>query len=592
MPTERSPSPEVFAQPIEPQGLAISPDGTQVALLYMRGPQPCLGLFDVGTGEPIREIGLSCGQPGGLIWSPEGSRLAFYAARKDAPTSHIFVVDPVSGNMRDLTPDLGRVAFIPSWSPRGDWLAFSAYTPPSGTEMPQVFTVNLAGEIRQWTTGGLRSIRPIVSPNGTTVAFLREGEERLWLLDLSTGATRPLLADGSYDLHHGCFCPDGSRLVVTQYCGSYMETAAIVEVVRGELTPATPRVREFARCAWSPSGKCISYVGDRRHVVLVSLEGETLREEALGSSRVMAGFSTSPAWAAKADVLAAMDEQGNAWVGGVKMPFRRVTSFPAVRPLPSEPVEVSYASSDGVEVPALLLVPPGPLSGRAVVWVHGGPWGTVWRDFMHASRLRQYLEVMLQAGLAVLAPDYRGSSGHGEEWEAVSPEQRGVVDVDDVAAGARCLVGRGLAQEHSVAVAGCSFGGYLTLMALARYPDVFACGISLWGVLDPRRLPGAFGAASGAGIPEERLVRQSPLRLLDRMRAPLLLLHAGQETMATEEEVRQIQGTLTRHGGICEVTIFADDTHGFPLHTEEACHALASFCQRHLGGDLQRTTNS
>ena len=62
--------------------------------------------------------------------------------------------------------------------------------------------------------------------------------------------------------------------------------------------------------------------------------------------------------------------------------------------------------------------------------------------------------------------------------------------------------------------------------------------------------------------------------------------------MATEEEVRQIEGTLTRHGGICEVTIFADDMHGFPLRTEEACEALVAFCRRHLGGGLQRTTNS
>lgn len=582
MPTHCSPWSEVFAAPVEPQGLAISPDGAQVALLYMRGPQPHIGIFDVSTGEPLREMALSCGQPGGLSWSPGGSQLAFYASSKEARASHIYVADPLSGDVRDLTPNLSRVAFIPGWSPGGDWLAFSAYTPPTGTEKPQVFTVNLAGEIRQWTTGGLRSIRPIVSPDGTTVAFLREAQERLWLLDLTTGATRPLLADGSYDLHHGCFCPDGSRLVVTQFCGDYMEVAAMVEVATGHVTPATPRVRELARCAWSPSGKCISYVRDRRHVVLVSPEGETLREEALGSGRVMAGFSTSPVWAAKADVLAAMDKQGNAWVGGVEAPFRQVTFFPAVKPLPCEPVEVSYPSTDGVAVPALLFMPPGPPSGRAIVWVHGGPWGTAWRG-LHAPRDRRYLEVMLQAGLAVLMPDYRGSSGHGEEWQGVSPEQRGVVDVDDVAAGARYLVGRGLAQEHSVAVAGCSFGGYLTLMALARYPDVFACGISLWGVLDPRRQPGAFGAASGAEIPEERLVRQSPLRLLDRMRAPLLLLHAGQEMMATEEEVRQIQGTLTRHGGICEVTIFADDTHGFPLHAEEACHALASFCQRHLG---------
>ncbi|HUT75418.1 MAG TPA: alpha/beta fold hydrolase [Armatimonadota bacterium] len=449
-----------------------------------------------------------------------------------------------------------------------------------------MFTVDLAGEVRQWTSGELGSMRPIVAPDGTTVAFLHGGEERLWLLDLPTGAARPLLAEGSYDLHHGCFCPDGSRLVVTQFCGDYMEVAAMVEVATGHVTPATPRVHELTRCSWSPSGACISFVRDRQHVVLVSPEGETLCEAALGGGRVMAGFSTSPVWAAKADVLAAMDEQGNAWVGNVRMPFRQITFFPAVKPLPCEPAEVSYPSSDAVEVPALLLVPPVPLSGRAIVWVHGGPGATVWRDLITLPHLRRYLEVMLQAGFVVLAPDYRGSSGHGEEWQSVPPEQRGIVDVDDVAAGARYLVSRGLAKQRSVAVAGYSFGGYLTLMSLARHPDTFACGVSLYGVLNPRRQPGAFGAKFGDEIPEERLARQSPLLMMDQVRAPLLITHAGQENMATEEEVRRIQGALTQHGGICEVTIFTDDTHGFPLHTEEACEALVAFCRRHLGGRI------
>jgi dipeptidyl aminopeptidase/acylaminoacyl peptidase len=581
MPMHRVSQSDVFAEPVEPLGLAISPDGAQVALAYMRGPQPCLAISDVGAAEPAREIALSCGRPGGLIWSPNGSLLAFYAAQRDTPAHHIYVADPRSGEVRDLTPGFGRVAFIPSWSPRSDWLAFSAYTPPVGMEWPQVFTVSLAGGLRQRTTG-LMSIRPIVSPDGRTTVFMREDARRLWLLDFATGAARPLLTEGSYDLHYGCFAPDGSRVVVTQYCGGYMEKAAIVEMASGALTPVTPQVRELARCSWSASGRCISFVRDRWHVVLVSPDGETLGEAALGSGRVMAGFSTSPVWAAQADVLAAMDEQGNAWVGGVDRPFRQVTFFPEVRPLPCEPAEVSYPSGE-VEVPALLFVPPGGSSGRAIVWVHGGPWATAWRDLTHGPKSRQYLEAMVGAGFAVLAPDYRGSSEHGEEWERVAPEQRGIIDVDDLAAGARYLVGRGLAQEHSVAVAGYSFGGYLTLMALARYPDTFACGVSLSGVLNPERLAGAFGLDVGSQIPEERLANQSPLFVADQIRVPLLILHAGQETMATEEEVRHIQEALTRRGRTCEVTICPDDVHGFPLHTEEACEALVAFCGRHVG---------
>ena len=101
-----------------------------------------------------------------------------------------------------------------------------------------------------------------------------------------------------------------------------------------------------------------------------------------------------------------------------------------------------------------------------------------------------------------MAPHHAGSLSPAERLAterraAALPEQRGIADVDDVAAGVRYLAGRGLAQEHSVALAGYSFDGYLTLMALARHPDILACGVSLFGVLNPRRRRwGGFRACS------------------------------------------------------------------------------------------------
>ena len=94
----------VFSQPISPQGITISQDGKQVALIYMRDEIPYLGIFDVEKGKPILENELACGRPGGLTWSPDGSLLAFFASAENVTASHIFTADPSTENRQKLDP--------------------------------------------------------------------------------------------------------------------------------------------------------------------------------------------------------------------------------------------------------------------------------------------------------------------------------------------------------------------------------------------------------------------------------------------------------------------------------------------------------
>jgi len=244
-----------------------------------------------------------------------------------------------------------------------------------------------------------------------------------------------------------------------------------------------------------------------------------------------------------------------------------------------QPEQVCYASTGGVEVPALLLKPPehSPGHSPAAVWVHGGPWAEAASD-LNSSNSR-YLTALLDAGFVILLPDYRGSTGHGEGWEWVREGQRGVVDVDDVVAGKRFLEESGLAAPGRVALAGYSYGGYLTCMALARGESDWACAASLWGLLNPLQMPDAWSRDQhGNDLPD--LTDVAPLNYLHRMSVPLLILHGSQDGIATLDEVNQTQSALQNHGTPCEVRIF-DDAHGLPLSTDKAVKHLVSFFRRY-----------
>jgi dipeptidyl aminopeptidase/acylaminoacyl peptidase len=151
-----------------------------------------------------------------------------------------------------------------------------------------------------------------------------------------------------------------------------------------------------------------------------------------------------------------------------------------------EPVHVRYPSADGREVPALLYVPHaeavrGTMPG-AVLYVHGGPTGQHFRWWDPTPQL------LANRGLVVLAPNVRGSTGYGREWQELNRRDWGGGDLADVIAGVEWLATEKIADPKSIGITGGSYGGYMTLYALARHPDRFAAGVSSVGVVSWKSL--------------------------------------------------------------------------------------------------------
>jgi dipeptidyl aminopeptidase/acylaminoacyl peptidase len=201
-----------------------------------------------------------------------------------------------------------------------------------------------------------------------------------------------------------------------------------------------------------------------------------------------------------------------------------------------------------------------------LVMVHGGPTSSA------SAGLSLDRAFFTSRGIAVVDVNYRGSDGYGRAYRDGLNGGWGVVDVDDTAAAARFLAERGDVDPTRMAVRGGSAGGYTTLACLAFRPDVFAAGISLFGIADlelihedthkfeSRYEEQLVGPWEGS----RRLWRErSPIHALDRIRAPLLLLQGDDDRVVPPSQLDAMEAAFQSGGQAYVAMRFAGEGHGF-----------------------------
>jgi dienelactone hydrolase len=231
----------------------------------------------------------------------------------------------------------------------------------------------------------------------------------------------------------------------------------------------------------------------------------------------------------------------------------------------SRPVPHMITARDGLSLPAWLYRPPASsATSGAVVYLHGGP---------EAQARPEYSEIfpeLLNAGISVLTPNVRGSSGSGRTFVHADDKEKRFAAIDDVADCVRFLVDNQLADPRRIACAGWSYGGYLTMAAMTFHPDLFAAGVTICGMSDLTTFyrntePWIADAAYpkyGHPVNDRELLEQlSPLRRVDALAAPLLVVHGANDTNVAVSESEQIVDALRRAGRDVRFLLFDDDGH-------------------------------
>jgi dipeptidyl aminopeptidase/acylaminoacyl peptidase len=230
---------------------------------------------------------------------------------------------------------------------------------------------------------------------------------------------------------------------------------------------------------------------------------------------------------------------------------------------------VSYKSFDGMKIHALVVKPRVKRLGSpppAIVFVHGGPNRQTTLSFL------TIYHVLAEAGFVVIAPNYRGSTGYGKRFEDANNKDWGGGDLKDITSAVQYFAARSDIDPKRVGITGGSYGGYMTLMALSRTPEVWRAGVELYGMpdlvmdylLSKSRFADWYETEMGNPKTHAALFRErSPLPYLDDIKAPLLVFQGGGDTNVPKAESDLLVAVLKELKKKHEYIVYPDEGHVF-----------------------------
>ncbi len=255
---------------------------------------------------------------------------------------------------------------------------------------------------------------------------------------------------------------------------------------------------------------------------------------------------------------------------------------------------------DGTAVHGYLVLPPGRPARDlpVIVYPHGGPH---WRDVWEMGRFRE-IQLLANRGYAVLQVNFRGSTGYGKSYLTAGFKQNGLAVQNDLTDGVRHLISEGIADPSRIAIIGGSYGGYAVLAGLAFTPELYACGVSLFGVSSFFTFLEALAQWTDMSVHYERighpirdrelLTRTSPLLHVENIRVPILIAQGGRDPIVNPEESDQMVAALREQNVPVEYIYHAEEGHGyFSRHDNwlDLWRAIEAFLAEHLDATASKT---
>ncbi len=564
----------------------LSPDGRTVAFVSDISGAMELWTVPAAGGWPSQLTNLN-ERVADIRWSPDGQWLVFTSDYGGNERRDLFRVAAAGGAVEKLS-DTKLSESEPRFSPDGKRLAFTA--DPDREFHFQLHVMDLdSRKITRLTHEAVKLQGPLWSPDGKTIAINRSGDEQkgeTLLIDAATGAKvviEPPVKDGI--LWPEAFAPDGKGLLLlarnkdgfVQLAVQNLQPAAAAGQPPRPGRPLTfmgPANWDVTEARWNKDG--IYYLlneGGATSLGFLPTEGrpatllparESLHQLSLDSSgRTLAVIRedvTRPAdvWVGKLSPgLDNLKQVTFSMLGGVKADEL------------SSGQMVAYPSFDGLKIHALLVKPRVPRLGTpppAIVYVHGGPNGQTTLSF------DPYLQVLAEAGFAVIAPNYRGSTGYGKKFEDANNKDWGGGDLKDLTAAVKHFGASGDIDPQRVGITGGSYGGYMTLMALSRTPTVWKAGVEMYGMpdlvmdylLSKSRFAEWYETEMGNPKSDAALFRErSPLPYLDDIQAPLLIFQGAGDTNVPKAESDLLVAVLKELKKPHEYIVYEDEGHGF-----------------------------
>lgn len=551
--------------------------------------------WDTATGAltPLLPDGVPCGY--GLL-SPDGEWFTFFRDTGGNERGQVVRVPFDGGPIVSLTPGAPDVASsttpfplpVLTQSATGNRIAFVV----SDSDGFRLCAVDIAGDgapgpPRVLLAGRPLLRAPVLSADGAIAAVCsnaRTGKQQydLWILDRD-GAEIARWSDGetaSVEAIAFSPIPGDTRLLCTSDASGF-KRPVLVDAATGDAQPlvgSDAPAGELVPLCWSEDAWSVLLCGFENAQQRLYLWDAAMRRTVAvphppGTFVHYGGFGTHLANDGTARVL--FTDEATPVRAVAIAPDGTVRTLLAGPDAPAGPPlrSVTFASSDGATVQAWLATPPGDGPFPTVLHVHGGPHGVTTRTYGLGTS-------WVERGFAFLSVNFRGSTTFGREFQQKIWGDVGHWELEDMVAARNFLVDSGIAVPDRIAVTGGSYGGYLTLLALGKRPDLFAAGAATVALADNAMawedaspLLQGIMTASFRGTPAERpdLYRDSsPIAYADHFRAPILVVQGRNDTRCPARQMEAFEAALRERGKPIEV-LWYDGGHGFG-NRERAVH--------------------
>lgn len=509
----------------------------------------------------------------------DGSRLIVSQSRSSNEHDRLFLLSRDSGTLEPLTPEQSdHYVFGGSFHPDGRSILYSAdidYLSGKGTDGSWLYVQDLATGERRVIARARSMIErtPEISPDGRRVLYhrgaLHPAGMQIWLASWDGSDDRPLFSAGDRFRAYGHWIDDGRILIQAETV-----THARIGVLQLESGDIRWLVDDPAR---NIENVVVGHGG--RQAMLCEVKASRLMPALLD----LESGQDVPIRRSDMSLLPLQQHPGGDWIveayrsDGPHAFWRLDAETGRARPLAlslgkgecqfAGAKDFRWISSDGTPIQGWLYEPKGESRGL-VVWVHGGP---TWHSEDWVNPVVQFL---VSAGFTVLDPNYRGSTGFGIPFrDAIKRDGWGGAEQDDIRTGIEALIAAGKARAGRIGVAGLSYGGYSSWVAITRFSDLVDAACAICGMYElgidyhNTEMPHgrAYSEEMMGGTPEqfpERYFNASPRNFVGRIKGKLMIVHGLADSNVSPANTELAVKDLDARGIPYRLLTFPDEGHG------------------------------
>lgn len=541
-------------------------------------------------------------------WSPDSKQIAFITKREDVKEQQIYLLNNQGGEAKQLTKHVTSVSNI-QWSPDGLSIYFLASDPKTKEEKEKdkikddvitfdenykqrhLWRISLSDKVEQRLTEGDFSILNYnLSRDGTKISFHKSptplyddtDEGEIWVMN-SNGNGKVQLTNNTVAEQRAVLSPDNQMVLFIADCNElfepyYNDNLFLVPATGGKSKILLPEMPFEVRSAtWSSDGKQIYFVantGVRTELFQFDLKSEKLKQLTKGDHSIT-NWSYVPQTKKHVFRINEASSPGDVWMlsKNKSTQITKVFDYLSQNFLLPEQEAIRWKGEDGVTVEGLLYYPLNYQKGKAyplVVQTHGGPASSSRFGF---SRWSRYTQVLAAKGYAVLMPNYRGSTGYGDDFlrDMVGHYYR--QSHLDVMTGVDHLIELGIVDADRMAKMGWSAGGHMT-NKIITFTDRFKAAssgagavnwISMYGQSDVRiyRTPWFGGTPWQKDAPIDIYWEHSPLKDIWKVKTPTIVLVGENDVRVPPPQSVELYRALKSNNVPTHLYIAPREPHGW-----------------------------